>query len=239
MTAGHNGRFFKLRATSATSVEPSFLTAPAVDGPSDTTHHTNINNDRSVSTTNGVSKRELKLEKRAEIVDCQDPNQRNGVLAATGEAKRLASIAASYIVARGANDPLYRAYFGSNPISTPIFVFNTIENKELYPAWMRCADILGTCKIKTAYIYQSNIYFCNGFFTLSVLDSLCAGNLVANRNIRGGTILHQLAIDFGVAHDIAIGCADDRRLHDAEKIKNADNYQVRPRPPLVYLVLVC
>lgn len=210
------------------TIEPN----DAITTTSDTTH-TNTNNDRSVpATTKSISKRELELEKRF-IIHCLNSDHQSFISDSLQEARTMASMAASYIAEHGGEDPLYNAYFGSNPTSNVTSVFNALEKNDLVAGWMSCADILAICSVKVAYTFQSNIYFCGRFFVEPALDSLCNYNPVEDRNLRGGATLQQLAIALGVAQDFGVGCPDDQRLPDDQKIYNADNYRVRPRPLVV------
>lgn len=142
------------------------------------------------------------------------------------EAKSMASIAASYISSRGATDPVYKAYFGSNPTSRIIFNFNTIANQDLSLRALSCWDAHTRCKNDTAaYSVDGTIYYCNNFHHLSAADSLCEGDTVGTRHPRGAITLRELTLVLGQAVDVGSGCSYVQTIPDSYKSDNAENYK--------------
>ncbi|KAJ3498345.1 hypothetical protein NLJ89_g10230 [Agrocybe chaxingu] len=92
---------------------------------------------------------------------------------------------------------------------------------------LSCVDSFGVCTggvIAYTVIATTNIYYCNIFFNEVATSNLCSGTTVASRNVRGGTTLHELTHAVADTDDVTYGCAADQRLSDANKYRNADNY---------------
>lgn len=72
--------------------------------------------------------------------------------------------------------------------------------------------------------------FCSLFYSEVTTSRLCSGTSVASRNIRGGTVLHELTHATSGTDDIGYGCSFDQSLGQSnprEAAENADNYNVR------------
>lgn len=72
--------------------------------------------------------------------------------------------------------------------------------------------------------------FCSIFFQEVTNSRLCSGTTVASRNIRGGTVLHELTHALSGTDDVGYGCSYDRNLgstNPRQAAINADNYNVR------------
>ncbi|KAL1668256.1 hypothetical protein GGF50DRAFT_46941 [Schizophyllum commune] len=92
---------------------------------------------------------------------------------------------------------------------------------------LNCNDELGACSqgvIAYTVIATTNIYFCDIFYDEVETTQLCSGTTVDERNIRGGTTLHELTHALSDTEDVGYGCAADQELSDSEKISNADNF---------------
>ena len=196
---------------------------------SDTTR-LNIANAGSVSitVTDDVSKRELHLEKRSRV-SCSSSSQASFISASYSEGKSLAAQAASYISSRGASDSVYKAYFGNNPTSSVISKFTAVANENSSTRTLSCSDPYSVCGggvIAYTLISTTNIYYCSIFYNEVASDTLCNGNTVNARNIRGGTTLHELTHAVAGTTDVTYGCPADQALSDSNKLRNADNYNV-------------
>lgn len=197
-----------------------------------------------VTVINDVSKREAKREvglgKRDQIV-CSDPDKASFIADSIKDAGYLNIIASVYMDSRGPDDPLYKAYFGSNPISDVMSSLNLIGDISKVPITMDCSDPYDTCSRAIAYTHHEDktIYFCSGFFELKSPQSLCKGNTVNKRNLRGGVAIHELSHALELAHDLKYGCPESQGLSDPDKIQNADNFEVRSTCLVAYLESVC
>ncbi|TRM62734.1 hypothetical protein BD626DRAFT_548558 [Schizophyllum amplum] len=93
---------------------------------------------------------------------------------------------------------------------------------------LSCVDTYGACTsgvIAYTLIATTNIYFCPIFFQEVPQSYLCTGQTtVASRNVRGGTVLHELTHAVGGTDDVTYGCSADQALSDANSYANADNY---------------
>ncbi|KAL1742755.1 hypothetical protein HDZ31DRAFT_42548 [Schizophyllum fasciatum] len=92
---------------------------------------------------------------------------------------------------------------------------------------LNCSDELNACEdgvIAYTVTATTNVYFCDIFFDEVQTDRLCAGTTVAERNIRGGTVLHELTHALKGTEDVGYGCKANTKLSDEEKISNADNF---------------
>ena len=200
-----------------------------VEAISDTAHPNIVNaGSVSITVTNDVSKLKLHLEKRAEV-SCSNSSQASFISASYSESKSLAAQAASHISSRGAGDPIYKAYFGTNPTSTIISTFTAIANENSSTRILSCTDIYGICSpgvIAYTDTTTSNVYYCGIFYDEVASDTLCHGNPVDARNIRGGTTLHELTHALVDTDDIVYGCPIDQTLSDNGMRINADNYNV-------------
>jgi len=95
---------------------------------------------------------------------------------------------------------------------------------------LNCSDEYDACDggvIAYTLIATTNIYFCDIFYDEVETTELCSGTSVADRNIRGGTTLHELTHATSNTEDVGYGCDADQELSDSEKISNADNFNVR------------
>jgi len=201
----------------------------AVENISDTARLNVVNaGSVSITVTNDVSKRELNVEKRASV-SCSNPSQSSFISASYSEGKSLAAQAASYISSRGAGDSIYRAYFGSNPTSSVISKLTAVANENSSSRTLSCSDPFNVCGggvIAYTLIATTNIYYCSIFYNEVPAGTLCNGNPVNARNIRGGTTLHELTHAVAGTKDVTYGCPADQALSDANKLINADNYNV-------------
>ncbi|KAK7464141.1 hypothetical protein VKT23_006305 [Stygiomarasmius scandens] len=181
-----------------------------------------------VEVTGPISKK----AKRATDI-CENASEASFIDAAQTEGKELASIASGYITG-GAGESIFTQYYGSNSPSEIAGVFNAVANENdasrtqvpfLVP--LSCTDDLGVCDgnvIAYTVVSTTNIYFCDIFFDEVPSDSLCTGTSVASRNIRGGTVLHEMTHAVAGTTDIIYGCDQDIALDDEESAANADNY---------------
>ena len=195
---------------------------------------TDIAKTRSVSITiTDVSKRELNLKKSRQV-DCNDEKKMFFIVVSVWESGWMAQAAVSYIQNRGADDQVYKDYFGNNPTSNVISNFNRIADTEHDPGTMSCSDSKHACFLGfAAYTVQpGNIHYCKSFFDQLSLDTLCPAVDIAN--LRGGTTLRELAHALRIGVDLRIGCLDSQKLDDPDKFRNSGNYVVRPR-----LLVVC
>ena len=141
------------------------------------------------------------------------------------EAKVMASIAASHISNHGATDPVYKAYFGSNPTSWVMSNFITIMNQNLSSRALSCLDAHTLCgNGATTYSVDGTIHYCNSFHHLPAVDSLCEGDTVGTRNPRGAITLRELTLVLKQAFDIGSGCSYVQTIPDSYKSDNAENY---------------
>ncbi|KAK7469978.1 hypothetical protein VKT23_001414 [Stygiomarasmius scandens] len=172
---------------------------------------------------NGVIARKAK---RATNI-CEDATQAAFISAAESEGKELASIASDYISSNGASDSLYSSYWGSSPASTISGVFDRVANENDASRTLSCTDDFNVCDGNViAYTVTSttDIYFCDIFFDEVPTTRLCSGTSVASRNIRGGTVLHEVTHATSDTDDVTYGCANDIALSDSQARINADNY---------------
>ncbi|CAG8728837.1 11410_t:CDS:2, partial [Acaulospora colombiana] len=143
-----------------------------------------------VNVISDVMRRDLNvLDKRA-VANCSDTSSSPFIVTSS-----LASLAANYISTRGADDPLFVAYFGAQNISRPLSVFQAIESENDPERTLNCSDPYDVCWLNViAYTVLSttNIYYCSIFYNEVAPNSLCEGADVAARNLRGGTTLHEL-----------------------------------------------
>ena len=71
--------------------------------------------------------------------------------------------------------------------------------------------------------------FCSIFYNEVTTSRLCSGTSVASRNIRGGTVLHELTHAVSGTTDVGYGCSFDMSFSPSQAVRNADNYNVRSR----------
>ena len=199
----------------------------------------------SVSVTN-VSKRELKLEKRGEIL-CEDPNHNSAIKWSDMEARFMAMTAVLHIRKTNGGDQLYSDYFGS--ASPGVVVNNFMRIVDSNRKWIRliCPDIIGRCDDEsTAHILNDDIFFCDPFYTELPLGSLCANDTTANdRGVRGvSTFYHLIRLlipemydpgvsynFYGVHHPVG-SCAFHRLNPLPDKEYFIGNYIVSTQTPL-------
>ena len=72
--------------------------------------------------------------------------------------------------------------------------------------------------------------YCDIFYDEVETEQLCSGTTVDERNIRGGTVLHELTHALKGTEDVGYGCQENQQLSDSEKISNADNFNVSISP---------
>jgi hypothetical protein len=152
------------------------------------------------------------------------------------ESKSLASLASSYISSRGANDSVYGAYFGSNPTSSVTSKFNAVANENPSSGILSCTDPYSACgggviAYTAVSTTTSDIYYCSIFYNQLPPTSLCSGNTVNARNLRGATTLHELTHAVASTTDVNYGCPGNQGLSDSDKLRNADNYNVSAQTP--------
>jgi deuterolysin len=177
-----------------------------------------------VEVTSDVKKRSV-AEKRAVDI-CTNSSQKSFLDAAYSESKSLASIAANYISSNSGSS-LYTSYWGTNSATTVRGRFTTVANENSSSRTLSCTDTYGACSsgvIAYTLIATTNIYVCSIFFNEVTTSRLCSGTTVASRNIRGGTILHEMTHATSGTDDVTYGCSADQALSTANKLKNADNY---------------
>ncbi|TRM62735.1 Deuterolysin metalloprotease family-domain-containing protein [Schizophyllum amplum] len=176
--------------------------------------------------TGDLAKREVPLEKRARNI-CTNSSYASFINSAYSEAKTLASTAASYVSSSGSSS-LYRAYFGSISTSSVRSVLTAVANENSSSRTLSCVDSYNHCTsgvIAYTVTATTNIYLCPIFFQEVPSTYLCTGQTtVASRNVRGGTVLHELTHAVGGTKDVTYGCSADQALSDANSYVNADNY---------------
>ena len=185
----------------------------------------------SITVTDDVSRRELNLEKRASV-NCSTSSQSSFISASYSEGKSLAAQAAAYINSNGASDSVYKAYFGNNPTSSVISKFTAVANENSSSRTLSCSDPYNVCSggvIAYTLIATTNIYFCSIFYSEVAPGTLCSGNTVNARNLRGATTLHELTHAVAGTVDVGYGCPANQARSDSDKLKNADNYNVSTR----------
>ncbi|KAF9269531.1 Metalloprotease [Marasmius fiardii PR-910] len=167
------------------------------------------------------------LEKRARNT-CTG-TQGTFVSSAYSEAKQLATASTSYISSNSGSS-LYTAYFKTNSPTTISSVFTGVANENSSSRILGCNDPLGACTsgvIAYTVISNTNIYFCSIFFNEVAQSNLCTGRTtVAARNVRGGTVLHEITHAVSGTDDVTYGCAADRSLSASQQRINADSYNV-------------
>ncbi|KAL1715049.1 hypothetical protein EV715DRAFT_208304 [Schizophyllum commune] len=103
-----------------------------------------------------------------------------------------------------------------------------LKTKNSSSRTLSCTDTYGACSngvIAYTVIATTNVYFCPIFFQEVPQTYLCTGQTsVASRNVRGGTVLHELTHATSGTDDITYGCSADQALSDANSYANADNY---------------
>ncbi|KAK0441463.1 Metalloprotease [Desarmillaria tabescens] len=200
------------RVTDAASLDKVSMSSSSVD--------VNISGD--------LTKRDLFPVLNTRAVDiCTDNTKANVIDASYIGGKSIASSASSYIASNG-EDALYTSYFSTTPTDTVRTVFDRVANEASNTRTMDCTDPLLVCLEVpgvTAYttIPESDIYFCDLFFTLDSTPGLCYGT-VDDTPTTAGVMLHELTHATSQTIDVAYGCADDQELLPAEQAVNADNY---------------
>ena len=195
----------------------------------------NIANTRSVSITvaDDVSKRELSPGKH-DIIECLDPVKKQFISDSIDDARYLNTIASVYIGFFGYDDDLYMKYFGDNSAADVLSKWGVIGNDIWAPTILDCKDDGHHCGGSTTFYLTDNnsrIHFCDYFFKYKHLSSLCQGSRVDEEGLRGGAVIHALALALGAADDILFGCQAIQQLTSPYKAKNADNYEVSTRAP--------
>ncbi|EIW62196.1 Metalloprotease [Trametes versicolor FP-101664 SS1] len=183
-----------------------------------------------VNVEQDVAKREIAVahEKRARV-SCSDSSRNSFIASSFSEGRSLASIASSYVSSNGA-DTLFRSYFGTTSTSTVRSVLSAVANENSSSRTLNCVDPYGYCTsgvIAYTLTATTNVYFCSLFFQEVPNSRLCSGTTVASRNIRGGTVLHELTHALSGTDDVGYGCSFDRNLGQTSPRQaaiNADNY---------------
>ncbi|TRM67381.1 Deuterolysin metalloprotease family-domain-containing protein [Schizophyllum amplum] len=181
-------------------------------------------NSATVSLSGDLSRRALAM-KRAENA-CDDSSKSGFIDSSYTEAKELATTASDYIGSNSDSD-LLTSYFGSNSASDVADVFDAVAGENDSSRTLNCNDEANACSdgvIAYTIISTTNIYFCDIFFDEVETTELCSGTTVAERNIRGGTTLHELTHALSDTEDVGYGCQADQQLSDSEMISNADNF---------------
>ena len=210
----------------------------------------NIANTRSVSITvaDDVSKRELSPGKRElslgkrDSVECSDPVKKQFISDSIDDAKYLKTIVDFWVGFFGSGDDLFMKYFGSNLAADIRAKWDVIGGDGPAPTILECEDRGNYCGSSTAFYLSDNnsrIHFCDYFFKYKESKSLCEGSRVAEKGLRGGAVIHALALAHGVADEVIFGCQESQQLTSAYKPKNADNYEVSTRTPRCPLEPVC
>jgi len=195
----------------------------------------------SITVTDDVAKRELILEKRAQV-NCSTSSQASFISSSYTEGISLASQSSSYINSRGASDSVYKAYFGSNPTSSVVSKFNAVANDKSNSRTLSCSDPYNVCDggvVAYAVVPGPNIYFCSIFYDTLPSNSLCNGGRVNDRNVRGAVTLHELTHSVAETDDVNYGCPGNQNLSDSNKLINADNYGVSTRISLLSIQSSC
>ncbi|EEB95542.1 hypothetical protein MPER_05470, partial [Moniliophthora perniciosa FA553] len=147
-----------------------------------------------VNVTDQLEKREM--VKRATDT-CNDPAKKAFIDAAYIEGKNLAAAAASYIN-KNQQDSLFRSYFKDNDPAKVQNKFNLTATEDDPNRTLDCNDPYNYCAthpdvIAFTVVADTNIFFCSIFFKEVPQNDLCTGaTSVSQRNIRGGTSLHEL-----------------------------------------------
>ena len=206
----------------------------------------------SITITDDVSKRELSPGKRElslgkrDIIECSDPFKTQFISDSIVEARRLNTIASVYINTLRGTDYIYKRYFGSNSFMDVLSKWGVIGNDYWAPTILDCKDDGHYCGSSTTFYLSDNnnrIHFCDYFFKYkdTSIRPFCKEHniVVPKKGLRGGAMIHAFALALGAAEDIRFGCQEVRSLPDADKIKNADNYEVSTRTPRCPLDPVC
>jgi deuterolysin len=178
-----------------------------------------------VEVTDDVAQRQIQPVNKRSTDVCTNASMKSFIDAAYSEARSLASISSSYISSSGASDSLFRAYYGTNSASSVSTIFNRVASGG--SSTLNCQDALGACTsgvIAYTLVSTGNIYFCSIFYNEVTSSRLCSGTSVASRNVRGGTVLHELTHATSGTDDITYGCSADQALSNSQKIDNADNF---------------
>ncbi|KAI0820698.1 Metalloprotease [Trametes gibbosa] len=183
-----------------------------------------------VNVKQDVAKRGLAAahNKRARV-SCSSSSQNSFISTSYSEGKSLASIASSYVATHGA-DTLFRSYFGTTSLLTRKTVLQAVANENSSSRTLNCNDPYGACTsgvIAYTLISSTNVYFCSLFFQEVTSSRLCSGTTVAARNVRGGTVLHELTHALSDTDDVGYGCSFDQNLgrtSPGQAAINADNY---------------
>ncbi|KAI0717607.1 Deuterolysin metalloprotease family-domain-containing protein, partial [Cerioporus squamosus] len=178
-----------------------------------------------VNVKSDVAKREMKAHEKRARVSCSNSSESSFISSSYSEAKSLASVVANYISSNGA-DSLFRSYFGSSSTSTVRNVFSAVASENSSSRTLSCSDPYDVCDpgvIAYTVTSTTNIYFCSIFYNEVTTSRLCSGTTVASRNIRGGTVLHELTHALSGTTDVGYGCSYDQSLA-SQAVRNADNY---------------
>ena len=206
----------------------------------DGTAKTHVADTRSVSitVTDGVSKREVDLEKRT-IVICKDDAQNTFLVDSLLEAWDLSYSASAHLMLWGDTSPIFKEYFGLHD-GTVRRNFDTIYEERLLSVVLVCGGSSDRCSDGIAGYSDDNqtFYFCPLFFAANYpAGQLCKGANVDEKGVRGGIVISQLAYALLGAQEFKGGCSDSRDLPDDEKLINAANYEVILVPFVVYPAL--
>ena len=208
---------------------------------SDSTH-INATNARSVSITitGGTSKRELNLEKRRLDVKCGDSDEYNLIVGSTLEAGRLGLAAVFRAAIGGADEQVYKDYFGFNPRSKVMDYLNRTmdwdgkaENVFYCPSG-RWSSPCSKNDVTTTVPSQKNpktldLYFCHKFWDLNYLGCDTISDPFKVHGVHALRLLTEALVPD--AERYKDGCSNIKALADDKKIVNVDNYVVSTRTP--------
>ncbi|KAG7097576.1 hypothetical protein E1B28_004913 [Marasmius oreades] len=168
-----------------------------------------------------VGKREIK---RSTPV-CDDAQRKSFIQASYTEGKALASLASDFIGSNGGNS-LVKGYFSGGG-SSAARIFGQVASENDNKRTLSCTDEANACDgnvVAYTIISTTDIYYCDIFFNEVDSDELCGSTTPADRNIRGGTTLHELTHALAGTEDITYGCDNDQALSASQQLNNADNF---------------
>ncbi|TFK52058.1 Metalloprotease [Heliocybe sulcata] len=182
----------------------------------------------SVTVNKDVAKKDLKVNTKRATVSC-DTSDASYIRSSYSEGQTLAQIASDYVSSNGADD-LFTSYFGTTSTGSVIDVLDNVANEDDSSRTLNCDDPYDACEqgvIAYTLIATTNIYFCDIFYDEVPQSNLCSGTSVADRDIRGGTVLHELTHATSDTEDVGYGCSSDQSLASSDPesaANNADNY---------------
>ena len=191
-----------------------------------------------ITVTDGVSKREVDLEKRT-LVFCKDAKKSDLLATNLADSKDLILVVMAYLITYDSDDTLYKDYFGLNPVRSVFDNFSYIYSERSISTILACEGSSDHCLggIWSYTLDGKTLQFCPSFFAAPTYppNQLCKDPNLGENSVSGGYVVTQLAKTFLFAEEIKAGCSDSQKLRDGEKLKNAANYKVRLVPLVVYL----